>query len=646
MMPPRKQIAFPIPLLLCLLLCTLAPFSGGAQTLLKPVKGQQSTGAYSVPGKAAGSVKPQRPVVAVPPSGTTGGAPAPAATQSRKTSIKADAAAKQTQKKNYIYLLHSDVTKFNKMLHPDAEILVGNIVFRHDSVYMYCDSALFYRDRNRMEAYSNVRMEQGDTLFLYSDYLDYDGEIKLARARMNVRLENRNSVLETDSLDFDRNEDLAYYSEGGALYDGQNTLTSTWGEYNTRNKEAVFNYDVQLVNPKFTLTTDTLHYNTANHIARIVSPSQIVNSENHIYTSRGNYNTAKDCMDLLDRSVLLNGGKKFIADSIYYNKKEGYMQAFRDMIYTDSLSRNMMTGNYGYYDEKIDSAYATDSVIMKDYSQGKDTLYMHSDTVEIVTWHNRKPVVLPPMSLSQSAHSDSTSVALHSDSIIVVPFASTSDTIWVDSTYRQVRAYHKVRAYRTDVQAVCDSMVFLSSDSCLTMYSDPILWNGPQQLLGEVIKVYMDTSSIDWMHIVGQALFVQQNDSLHYNQIAGNEMKYFFKDGEVREANVVGNVQVVYYPQDKDSTLIGMNTTEASLLKAYMEKKAIEKIVIPSPNSGVFYPMTQLPADKMRLSNFAWFDYIRPVDKEDIMNWRGKKSSEKLKVVVRKPVPLPTLNKK
>ena len=40
----------------------------------------------------------------------------------------------------------------------------------------------------------------------------------------------------------------------------------------------------------------------------------------------------------------------------------------------------------------------------------------------------------------------------------------------------------------------------------MTMYTDPILWNDGQQLLGEQIKIYMNDSTIDWAHIINQAL--------------------------------------------------------------------------------------------------------------------------------------------
>ena len=502
--------------------------------------------------------------------------------------------------KSKVYLLHSDVLKKSKdNPDPNAQILVGDVVFRHDSIYMYCDSACFYEKTNSLEAFNNVRMVQGDTLSLYGDYLFYDGNTQLAQVRNNVRMENRTTTLTTDSLNYDRIANLGYFFDGGTLSDEENVLTSDWGEYSPATKMSVFNYEVQLVNPQFTLTSDTLRYNTATKIASIVGPSDIHSDENHIYSELGFYNTTLGQAELLNRSVLSNNGKKLTGDSLYYDRNQGYGEAFNDVVFVDTINKNMLTGNYCYYNQLTSYAFATDEAVATDFSQG-DSLFIHADTLQMFTYH--------------------------------------LDT---DSVYREARAYHKVRVYRTDVQAVCDSLVFSSKDSCLTMYRDPILWNGQQQLLGEKIMVYMNDSTIDWAHIHNQALSVERIDSVNYNQVSGKDMKAYFKDGEMEQVDVIGSVRLVYYPMEKDSTLIGMNVSESSELNVYLENRKLKKMVMKPQSSGTLYPMDQLPPEKMKLENFGWFDYVRPLNKKDIFHWRGKKAGQELKKNVRGNVPLP-----
>ena len=509
----------------------------------------------------------------------------------------------QKPAKSKVYLLHSDVLKKSPLNpDPDAQILIGNVAFRHDSVYMYCDSACFYEKTNSLEAFDNVKMVQGDTLFLYGDYLFYDGNTQIAQVRYNVRMENKNTTLLTDSLNYDRMYNLGYYFDGGTLMDEENVLTSEWGEYSPATKISVFNYDVKLVNPKFTLTSDTLRYSTATKIANILGPSDIVSDANHIYSELGFYNTQIGQAELLDRSVLTNEGKRLTGDSLFYDRVKGYGEAFDNVIMTDTVNKNMLTGDYCYYNELTKYAFATKKAVVVDYSQG-DSLFMHADTLQMYTYY-----------------------------------------LNTDSMFRETRAYHKVRMYRTDVQGVCDSLVFSSKDSCLTMYYDPILWNNNQQLLGEKIMIYMNDSTIDWAHIQNQALSVEQLDSTSYNQVTGKEMKAWFQGGEMRKVDVIGSVRLVYYPMESDSTLIGMNVSETSLLNMFLENRKMKKMIMSPKSNGTLYPMLQRPPEKMKLDNFVWFDYIRPLDKEDIFEWRGKKAGQELKKSNRSAVPLPNHN--
>jgi hypothetical protein len=205
-----------------------------------------------------------------------------------------------------------------------------------------------------------------------------------------------------------------------------------------------------------------------------------------------------------------------------------------------------------------------------------------------------------------------------------------------DSVVREMRAYHKVRMYRTDVQGVCDSIVYNSKDSCMTMYVDPVLWNENQQLLGEEIKIYMNDSTIDWAHIINQALAVEQVDSLRYNQITGREMKAFFEEGEMRRVEVIANLLMIYYPEEKDGSLIGMDSGEGSLLHMFLRDKKMRKAVMIGKSNGVLYPLDQIPAGKDKLAAFVWLDNMRPKDKEDIFNWVGKSEGQVLHKSTRK----------
>lgn len=499
-----------------------------------------------------------------------------------------------------VYLKHADMLRFNQYgEHAGAQILNGNVAFLHKGALLTCDSAYFYQESNSFKAFGHVKMRQGDTLSLTSDYAFYDGDNQMAEARHNVLLRHRGTKLYTDSLNYDRLYNIGYFFEGGKMVDRNNVLVSDWGEYDTETRKAVFNYNVNLRNPKFTLTTDTLHYDTRTSLANIVGPSVIRSKESVIHTSDGYYNTNTGRARLYGRSTMSNKGKEITGDSLFYDEKRGISQGYRNVIYKDTQKKNELHCNYLWYNEKNGFAFATDNPVMMEYSQ-KDTLFVHSDTIKVITYH-----------------------------------------LNTDSVYRTAHCYNKVRAFRNDVQAVCDSLVYNTKDSCMTMYRDPIAWSGDRQLLGEEIQVFMKDSTIDRAHIINQALTAElMPDKEHYQKLSSKEMFAYFTKGQITQTEAIGNVRSIYYPvDDKDSTLMGLVYIETDTMKMFMRDRQLQKIWT-SKTDGTWYPMTQIPPERYKLDGFTWFDYIRPINKDDIYEWRGKKDGTQLKNITRHAAPL------
>jgi hypothetical protein len=170
------------------------------------------------------------------------------------------------------------------------------------------------------------------------------------------------------------------------------------------------------------------------------------------------------------------------------------------------------------------------------------------------------------------------------------------------------------------------------------MYRDPILWQAGQQQLGEEIRIFFNGEYIDSVQVLRQALSVEKIDSIHYNQVAGREMHTYFKDGEIYLSTSEGNVFVNYYPFDDDSIMVELNHTETSLLKMYVKERKVDRIWMPAA-TGVMYPIPLIPSNMYYLETFAWFDYIRPIDRYDIFEWRPKKAGSELKESVRHSAP-------
>ena len=504
-----------------------------------------------------------------------------------------------------VYLLHADELRYDMFgRNPDAQIVKGKVSFMHQGGHLTCDSAYFYQGTNSVKAFGHVHYRQGDTLSLTCERAEYDGMMQMMHARRNVVLHHRRQTLKTDSLDFDRLYNMANFFDGGTLIDGKDRLVSDWGEYHTETREAKFVFNVKLRSGKDVVTTDTLYYDVPTSTAHMVGPSKIVSGSSVVHTADGYYDTKTDKAKLFGRSTLVDKDKSITGDSLYY-VKNGESTGYGNVVYVDKKNKNTLTCNYLRYNEKTGMGFATKRPVAIDYSQ-KDTLWMHSDTMRIYTFN-----------------------------------------INTDSVYRKVHAYPHVRAFRNDMQAICDSLVFNSKDSCMTMYKDPVIWNANRQMLGEEIRAYMADSTIRFAHVIGQALSIEQMpDSVHYNQITSSEMKSYFEKGEMKMTEAIGNVQTVYYmTNDKDSSLVGLNYLETDTMRMYLgAARKLDKIWT-NKFTSTMYPITQVPPAKYKLPNFAWFEDLRPKDKNDIFVWRGKSSGTELKSFKRHEAPLQSLKK-
>lgn len=494
------------------------------------------------------------------------------------------AVAAVVQAQDLVYLVHSNTLSFDEARLPDAQILRGNVIFRHDSALMYCDSAYFFDKQNSLHAFSHVKFVQGDTLFGYGDALYYDGNTKKARLRRNVKLVHRSTVLTTDSLNYDRQHNLAYYFTGGRIKDSLNTLTSVWGQYHPPTNQALFRNKVKLVNDRFTLRSDTLKYNTENHIADIVGPTKIVyEQETTILSTLGQYNTENEQSTLYQRSqVIHDDGKQMTGDTIYYDKLKGYGRVWGNMEMKDTVQQVTLYGNYGELYEQDSRGFATDSALMVDWSS-EDYAYMHADTLFTEDVHFMYP-----------------------------------DSTGVDSVFKQVRAHHNVRFYRTDMQAVADSVVYNSRDSIMNLYNEPVLWNENNQISADFIEVFMKNGAMDHAHGIGAALVVKQETAKYFDQLSGKEMTAFITDGEMTKVDVSGNAETIFYPHEEGGDFIGMNRTQSSFVQIFFENEQVDHVLFTTETTGTLYPLNQIPEGQDKLSAFFWATNERPLKPGDV----------------------------
>ena len=535
---------------------------------------------------------------------------------------------------NRVFLEHADV--LTKSDNDSFMVLNGNVEFTKGPMFMYCDSAHYYPDTESMDAFGNVRMEQGDTLFVYADELDYNGATELAVLYADpgkkVRLINRDVTLTTDIFTYDLVSELGYYNTGGTLTDRNNRLTSVEGEYLPPTKEANFYDDVHLhsLRPNDTLDiyTDSLFYNTVSHVASFTSPTKIINNDGIINSSDGTYNTDTGEGKLYRHSSVRTisnnvrrGGTVLAGDTLIYDRRTGIGEAFGNMSITDSVKQSKLSGDYGYYNEIIDSAYVTGRALAMEYSEG-DTLYMHgtyiTSVLHVDTVRKEIKTKVPAPAAADLALLDSLmSDTLATDSIEQKFIEKVEIQETVDSTHI-VTAWPRVRFYRTDMQGLCDSMVFIQRDSCLYMHRHPIVWNEGQQIFGNSIIVHVNDSTVDRANLPDFGFIAQEIEPGFYNQLTGKKMNAYFVGGQIDRLEVDGSVQAIFFPEESDSTINKMTQVESSFLNAWFKDGNIRRMKMWPASNGTVTPLYLARRSQLLLPKFEWYAPLRPTSPLDV----------------------------
>jgi len=474
-----------------------------------------------------------------------------------------------------VYLEHCEKLSFDQK-RVNAQLLTGNVRFRHEGTLMYCDTAYFYEHSNSLDAFGHVRLVQGDTIDCTGRLLHYDGNAQLARITHDVVLTHLSTVLYTDILFYDKRNNRAYYTTGGTIHDGDDVLTSVWGVYDMAHQSAEFRDEVHLNNEEFDMHTDSLVYHMEQHVATLVRPSTIVyKDETTILSHDGWYNTTTQMGMLMSSSRILHiDGKQLTGDTIIYDRNQGIGQVFGHMELRDTVQKASLFGNYGIMYEENKSGFATDSAYILDWSDDNLT-YVHADTI----------------------------------------FAEP-----IDSSYHRVRAFHNVRAYSNDFQFVCDSVVYDGRDSLVIMYTEPVLWSQSNQVSADTVFVYLNDSSISHICGTGSAFGVKQEGAEEFDQLCGKEMKAIVNDGHITEIQVSGNAETVFYPRNEDSTYVGVNKSQSSYVTIYLEINKIHHVLFTTSTTGTLYPLNMINVEDTRLLGFFWATQERPTSHQSIFD--------------------------
>lgn len=464
----------------------------------------------------------------------------------------------------------------NEEKYPGAFLLskvTEQVYFNHEGIEVWCDQAIFYKEDDFFKAFGNVKMVQGDTVNMVSEYAEYNGKTKFAFASTNVLLTTPNNRLTTDTLFFDRTKQQAFYRSGGTVKDTASTITSRVGRFFMEQDKFSFIQNVVVTNPEYVINSEQIDFYSETGHAYLYGPSTITGEASEVYCERGFYDTRNDKGHFVKNSTIYYDNRKLQGDSIYFNRENSFASATNNIKVTDTANQSLITGHYAEVFRAKDSVFITKRALAS-MKQEQDSIHIHSDTLMITGKPER----------------------------------------------RLIKGFYNTRLYKSDMSGKCDSVVVNEYTGLTEMLGEPVVWTGDNQMTGDTIHLLnnVTTNKLDSLKVFQSAFMIQKDSISGFNQVKGKEMFGLFENNEITETNFIKNTETIFYSRNDDGTLIGIDKAISSSIKILFQQKAITDIYYYTDVESILYKEEDFPENARELKGFNWRGEEQLLKKEDL----------------------------
>ena len=558
----------------------------------------------------------------------------------------------------------------------DSQKLIGDVILRQDSVLIFCDSATIVA--NILRAEGHVALEQNDSINVFSDKAYYDGYTKkgFLYGDTVILTSGNQQLFAKDSLKYDLGINVAYFNNGAILIQDTTYIVSKRGVYRLDDDVITFYDDVVVKDSAFILIADSLRFNTTTRLVTFISPTRITTDSSEIYCESGEYSLTTRDGYFSGNPQFDNNNQQSTADVITFKQSTGVINLVGDakIIGEDQYAEAI---EINYNTKTKDIELEGDAYYREGTDEVRGDLVRYNENTKVYTTSGRSRVNTPPMiidadnlsfdkasglgkaignviwqdtsanisiSTTQAEYIqaeeyfkaygnrplfasdvEGDSLFLSADTLInnrVVILDSvrvdTTDQYLITSDTAQIlKAFFDVRIFKSNFQAICDSLIYNQEDSLFYLYKDPIVWSDTSQFVADTIKIRMENDEIHRIYLIDNAFIINSPDEILFNQVKGRKITAYFDNGEIEKMHVEGNAETVYYALDETNNYIGVNKTESSEMIIFFNKNEITRIKFLDPDANLL-PIRKTDHEGLKIEGFNWKITERPKSVADL----------------------------
>ena len=454
---------------------------------------------------------------------------------------------------NEVRILQSNYLQNHIINKKKFDMFCGNVVAQYKDHKLYCDTILISKNGKYIKAssknYSKIIDSEGAKI--QSKKIEFFKNDSIINFTERVLFKKKKQEIHTNDLNYNPENKIIYYKNGGKLIDGGNTISSKNAIYHTKDEFGQFSQKVKIKTNSYRIESENLDLDNKNDIIFLNSRSTIKSEDLIIKGDWGFLNKKDESIQVWGHGEINSEERKIYSDSIFINK----------------LKETQLSGNVEINEKKNIKIYCQNYFKKDEYSEFKG-----NPIIQFSSENGDFRIEGEKMTMN------------HNDSILVIT--------------------NKTYISSDSIQGKCKNSIFDLKSEIISMIENPVLWTKKNQISGDTIYVYTKNEALDSIYIPNNSFIISKNTDKHYNQIKGNKLEGKFKKGKLNNIKLKGNTILKYFEKNKKKEIIGLNDVICSSILIYMKENQINNISFKSKPKATYTPKNLIEDKSLILEGF------------------------------------------
>jgi len=471
----------------------------------------------------------------------------------------------------------------------------GGSIVDNEGTILESRRGYYYSKEKLFCLYEHVEMGT-DTLKIKADSLYYHTDLNLAEFWGNVQ---------------------AWHTDG--------FLTCREGTYEREKELFHFLDDVFIQTEEQEIGADDVHYDRLQNSGTLLKNVQVRDTTQQILVlgDRLDFRRNPDWVQVSDNPVFI----AYETDPETNRTDSLFLGADTLRIFTTTMGEMDSTDRSRAFERReipvrTKPSLPADSLSASDTLAAVDTLAAAAavKTQERVPEKEEKPIDPENELTEKMIRTDSLDIQLSlykTDSVLLAGVRQQGDSLFNTMEVHLFYGYNNVKVHRSDLQSVCDSLVFNSIDSVLRQYGKPVIWNQESQLSADSVFFRFSRDSLYRVDLLSESFLISQEEEVFFHQIKSDMMQAHIRDNDIYRFDALKNVKALFYIPE-DSLITSLNIKECEEMNVMLKERRAERIIYKTSVKSDMIPLFELKKEQERLSDFNWRATERPADRYSI----------------------------